>query len=185
MQAVVVASGNAVAGVPATFHALPLLAVGDATAVVARHAGFRTVHSAAADAAALAALASELCDPLGRALLLASGARQGIALASDLRRQGFRVLHRIVYRASPVTILPELALHAVRNGTVRAVLFFSAETALAFMRALPPDLHSAIAETEALAISQRVGHVLRPLPWRRVRVAVRPTQDDLLALLHE
>jgi uroporphyrinogen-III synthase len=182
---VVVASGNAVAGVPAAFHALPLLAVGDATAALARQAGFVCVHSAGADAAALAALAARHCDTKGAPLLLATGARQGTALAADLRQRGFRVLRRIVYMACPVTALPPAALQAVRDGTLHAALFFSAETAAAFVRAVPPDLLSAFADIEALAISQRVGHVLRPLPWRRVRVAVRPTQDDLLALLHE
>ncbi|MDA8251716.1 MAG: uroporphyrinogen-III synthase, partial [Rhodospirillales bacterium] len=79
-QAVLVTSGNAIAALPAALHALPLLAVGDATAARAAAAGFGDVHSAGRDATALAALAARLCRPQAGPLLLASGAGQGGAL---------------------------------------------------------------------------------------------------------
>src|SRR5436305_9304945 len=50
LQAVLVTSANALPGLPAAYHRLPLMAVGDATAARAREAGFAQVHSAAGDA---------------------------------------------------------------------------------------------------------------------------------------
>src|SRR5205807_2131790 len=58
LQAILVASGNAVPALPASHRHLPLLAVGEATASRAKAAGFARVASADGDARALAALAA-------------------------------------------------------------------------------------------------------------------------------
>ncbi len=182
--AVLVTSGNALAALPADLRETRLLAVGDATASRARAAGFRDVHSAGRDAAALAVLAAELCDPHGGPLLLACGAGQGQALAADLRARGFRVTRRVAYAARPVAILPRPARIALARGNLRAALFFSPLTARVFMKALQQDMPPiSVARVEALAISQATETVLRALPWRRIRVASSPTHDELLTLL--
>lgn len=183
VQAVLAASRNAVAGLPPAFCATMLLAVGDATASAARHAGFTCIESAAGDAAALAALAARCCNPGGLPLLLAAGAGQGGTLAADLRARGFRVLRRAVYEAAPATELPSPALDALAGGAICAALFLSGDTARAFAHVLPPGLRPALAGMEALAISPRAAAPLRALPWRHVRVALRPTQEEVLALL--
>ncbi len=182
VQGVLVTSGNALAGLPASLHATPLLAVGDHTAERARSAGFNTVHSAGGDAAALAALAPTLFDPAQGPLLLASGQGQGGGLATTLRQAGFRVHHHAVYAAVGVAAFPEPAAAALRSG-VRAVLFFSAETARVFTRLLPGALAATLTRTEALTIGADAAAALRGLPFRAVRVSVRPTSDGVLALL--
>lgn len=180
-QAVLVASLHAL-GLPASFHARPLLTVGDATAGRARAAGFREIRSAGRDAAALAALARATLDPAGPPLLLSAGRGQGAALADDLRAAGFRVIRRATYHAAPVSRLPDAATSAIAAG-LAAALFFSAETSRTFVRLLPASRHPALTGTEALAISAAAAAVLSPLPWRRIRVAVQPTQNHVLALL--
>jgi uroporphyrinogen-III synthase len=184
LQAIVTASGNAIPTFPPTYHRLPLLAVGQMTAARARAAGFSWVTSANGDARALAALAGQTCDIKGAPLLLATGRNQGEALAADLRARGFRVIRRAVYAAVPVPALPEVACEALAGGNVTAALFFSAETArhcvLLLQRA---RLQEAIRTVEALAIGQPAAVALKALPWRRIRVAARPTQDAMLALL--
>lgn len=183
-QAVLVTSGNALPALPAALHALPLLAVGDATAARARAAGFAAVHSAGRDATALAALARQLCRPQDGPLLLAAGAGQGQALAASLRGQGFRVVRRVAYAATPVDALPDEAAAALHRGQVRAALFFSAETARTFVTLLRRALPDAAARSvTALALSPAVGRALGPLPWRAIRVASHPSQDELLTLL--
>ena len=184
VQAVLVASANALPALPEALHARPLLAVGDATAARARAAGFAAVHSAGRDAVALAALATRLCVPAAGPLLLASGACQGMALARDLRARGFTVRRRVAYAPRPVRTLPDAAAAALRAGALRGVLFFSAEAARVFidrLRAALPD--ATVAGVEAPAISRTAGDALRPLPWRRIRVASHPTQDEVLKLL--
>ena len=181
LQAVVAASGNAVA-LPAAYHALPLLAVGDATASRARAAGFVTVHSANGDAADLVALAARLATPSGEPLLLATGRGQGVRLAAALRRAGFTVHRRAVYAAASVRRFPAPAEAAIAEG-LHAALFFSAATARAFARLLPPALRTRLSGADAVVIGADAAAALEHLPWRALRVALRPTQDGVLALL--
>jgi len=181
IQAVLAASGNAVAALPPL--PVKLLAVGDATAARARARGFTEVYSAGRDAEALAGLAAQLFDPAGPPLLLAAGRGQGGALAARLRDRGFRVIRRAVYAASPVPAFPPAASAALEAGTLRAALFLSAETARVFCRLLPAGLRPSLGSVEALAIGEPAALALKAVPWRHVRVAARPTLDEVLALL--
>ncbi|HEY7580772.1 MAG TPA: uroporphyrinogen-III synthase [Acetobacteraceae bacterium] len=184
VQAILVTSGNAIPSLPPSYRHLPLLAVGEATAARGRAAGFTQVNSADGDARALAALAVRSCDPQADPLLVVSGRGQGQGLAAALREGGFRVVRRTVYAAVPVGALPDEARHAVHTGSVEAVLLFSAETARQCVRLLrAARLRDAARSIEALAISQPTAMALRALPWRRIRVADRPNQDALLAML--
>ena len=184
LQAVLVASSNAVAGLPDSHRELPVLAVGEATAARARAAGFGRVLSADGDARALADLTARTCEARGLPLLLAVGRGQGDELAADLRGHGFHVVRRTVYAAVPVPALPEAARLALTAGTLRAALFFSAETARHCVRLLQrARLHEAVEGVDALAIGQPAAVALQALHWRRIRVAARPTQDAMLALL--
>jgi uroporphyrinogen-III synthase len=184
VRAVLVTSGNAIRALPASWHATKLLAVGDATARLAREAGFADVHSADGDAPTLADLAARRLPAPGPPLLLASGARQGAALMADLRRRGFEVIHREVYAATPAPALPAVIAEALRGEALRAVLFFSAETARAFVTLVgTAGLTLRVQDIEALAIGRPAGVALEALPWRAIRVAARPTQDEMLALL--
>lgn len=179
--AVLVTSGNALPSLPDTLHALPLLAVGDATAERARAAGFANVTSADGDARALSALARRRLPPCP--VLLATGRGQGETLAADLRKAGFVVHRRTVYAASPAGRLPAAAAAALRDGRLRAALFLSADTARAFARLVPPSLHPALQGLDALTIGQPTCDALMHLPWRRVRVSAKPTLERVLALL--
>jgi uroporphyrinogen-III synthase len=184
MQAVLVTSGNAVPALAALPRGLRLLAVGDATAARARAAGFSDVHSAGRDAAALAELAGRLCRPDAGELLLVSGEGRGRPLAEALRAAGFTVQHRVAYAAAPVAALPPAAVGALRSGAVRVALFFSPESARAWVWLLQRDeLTGMLEQVEALALSPATAQALAPLPWRHIRVASQPTQDDLLTLM--
>ena len=182
VQAVLVTSGNAFA-VLAGHAALPLLAVGDATAAKGRARGFTVVHSAGRDAEALAELATRVCDPGGLPLLLASQQGQGRPLVRALRAAGFSVVHRSAYAARPVAELAEPALAALRAGEVSAALFFSPATARAFVAAVGSLPAEVFARVDSLAISPAAAAALAPLPWRSIRVAAAPNQDELLGLL--
>ena len=196
LQAVLAGSGNAVDHLPATHRRLRLLAVGDATAARARHAGHAEVLSAAADAARLAALAGETLDPGGSPLLLAVGEGQGAGLEAALTARGFRVLRRAVYTTAAAATLPAVARAALvapagafarplsEGQTLRAGLFFSAETARVFRVLVEAEgLADRLGAIVALAISAAAAAELGPLPWRDVRVAAHPDQAALLALL--
>lgn len=184
LQAVVVTSANAVAALPSCYRSVPLLAVGEATAHRAREAEHNNVLSADGDAAALVALAARHCSPCGAPLLLAVGRRQGAALEASLKRCGFQVERREVYAAEPVPVLPAAARRALCDEELRAALFFSAETARTFVDLVCQDgLAGRLHDIEALALAREVADALAPLRWRGVRAALRPNQEELLALL--
>ena len=200
LQAVLVGSGNAVDHLPAAYRRLRLLAVGDATAARARRAGHAEVSSAAANAARLAVLAGETLDPAGKPLLLAVGEGQGTGLEAALIARGFHVLRRAVYTTAAAASLPAAARAALaapeepllrpisrplsEGQTLRAGLFFSAETARVFRTLVTAEgLADRLGAIVALAISAGTAAELRSLPWREVREASHPNQEALLALL--
>lgn len=184
IAAVLLTSGSAVAALPQDYRDIPLLTVGDATASRARAAGFRNVVSAAGDAADLAVLAKAQLPPNARPILIAVGRLQGDALAGDLRKAGFRVLRRVVYSVVPAQSLAAPALEALRAGQVRAALFFSAETARQFVLLVQrARADETLQSVEAISIGRPAAVALGRLNWRRIRVATRPNQDDMLALL--
>lgn len=182
LQAILVTSANALPALARLDRAIPLYAVGDATAARACADGFAAVHSAGRDAEALAALVAASLSPTAGRLLLASGAGQGMALASRLRGHGFIVLRRIAYAARPAETLPPAAASALATKHVGHALFFSAASARAFVACMT-DRPQEVAHVQALAISEPTARALAPLPWRRIRVASHPNQDELVALL--
>jgi uroporphyrinogen-III synthase len=183
LDAVLLTSRNGLLGLPSSLHATPLFAVGAATAAAARAHGFADVRSAEADAAALRVLVRGGVAGSRPSLLLPTARGQGRELAAGLRADGFAVHPRAVYEARPAASLPARARAALANGLL-AALFFSAETARAFVACVRrAGLVNTTRDVDACAIGGPAGVALEALPWRRVRVAARPTQDDLLALL--
>ena len=184
VQAVLVTSANAVPALDAALRGVRVFAVGDATAARVRAAGFATVESAAGDAVALAALVRARCVPGDGALLLPTARGEGLALAAGLRAAGFAVRRRAVYAAMPQKAFPEPARAALAAGTIGAALFFSAATARRFVHlAQAARVADRLKAVDALALSPAVAAPLASLPWRRLRVAVRPDQDSLMTLL--
>jgi uroporphyrinogen-III synthase len=182
--AVLITSGNAVDSLPAWARARPILAVGDATAMRVRAAGFPRVQSAGGNATDLAALVQRALPAQHGELLLLTGKGQGAELVGLLRAQQRDVMVREVYEAVAVPLLPAPAAAALRGGDLRAALFFSAETAREFVRLVTvAGLETSARNTDACAISRPTSVALDALRWRTIRIAARPTHDEMLALL--
>lgn len=179
-QACLITSANAIHCLPS---GIPIFAVGDATAARARAVTSFPVHSAAADATALAALVALTCTPAQGPLLLLSGHRQGLTLAAELRMHGFQVTRRTVYRAISPRIFPPNAAQAIRAHIVDRVLFFSPETARAFVRLAPVSLRPELSQIKALTLSPAISRAVADLPWRSITTAEHPTQEMLMRLL--
>lgn len=180
-QAVLLTSRNAVPALPGWARSRPVLTVGKATAAAARAAGCTEVVSADGNASDLARLV-ERTVPRDAPLLLLSGRGQGHELVAMLRE--WSVQRRTVYEAVPIESLPAPAALALHARSLKAVLFFSGQTSAWFGRLMTiAGLEAALRPIDACAISAPAAVPLRPLPWRRIRVAARPTQDALLQLL--
>ncbi len=174
--ALIITSAQAIPALPASLHQTPVFCVGDATAAKLRAAGFARVESAAGDAHDLRRLIT--ARRLAGTHLLATGQRHGLALTRHLRAAGIPVLRRKVYAAHQLRALPPAATAALAAGEIALALFYSAASARAFIKITPQGTQGTI----ALALSPAVATPLHGLPWREIRVAVHPSEADLMAL---
>ncbi len=175
--ALVVTSGQAVPALPARLHHVPAFCVGDATAAKMRAAGFTRVESAHGNAADLFRLIMARRVP--GLHVLAVGERQGLALEKRLREAGVAVLRRKLYRVTRPRALQADMAACLQAGGVDGALFYSAETARAFTALCPPGTQ----DMTAYALSDNVAAALESLPWGQIRVALAPTEADLMAVL--
>ena len=186
LHAIVVASQHAVPPLPHSHRCLPVFAVGQATAAIARQSGFVQVRSADGDAGALAVLVARSIAPGDRPLLLAAGLGQGHHLHRLLTERGFAVERREVYAAQPVDALPKAARAMICGCRRGRVLLFSRETALCLSRLIQEtELLAGLSTLDLAAISRPVAEAVGHLPWRSIRVAMKPTENAVLALLHD
>lgn len=187
-QAAVATSRNGADGLAAATgrRALPVFAVGDATAQRLRHHGFAPVTAAAGTGAALVGLIRQRFAPGGGALLWASGDEVRVDLAAELVNFGYAVERIVVYRSEPAAELPAAAARALADGGLDGVLFFSPRSTERFASLVTEaGLAPRTATMNAYCLSTAVADAARTLPWAAIRTAARPTRDDLLATLDE
>lgn len=148
-------------------HAMPVYAVGAATAREAERAGFREVVSADGDAAALAALIAR--QPRGPVLHLSGEAQRG-ELVGRLARAGIPAERRALYRMAEAAALPDEAADVA--------LIYSPRTAALFRRlADGTPWRAAACAVLSPAVAEALG------PWPAVRIARRSDEDAMLAAL--
>ena len=190
---IVVTSANAVRAVEpqlaiSPLRKLPLFAVGDRTAAVARAAGFAKVFSADGDAANLRDLVVESAKAKKlkkkSPLLYLAGEEISRDLAGDLREQGFEVVTHIAYRMVPARSLPGEVVDGIAAGRIEAVLHYSRRSARAFVEAA----RAGGVEISALAlpqccISAGVAEIVREAGATQVTVAARPDENALFEAL--
>jgi len=163
---------------------LPVFAVGDASAAVARIAGFRSVASAGGDVTDLARLVAARLAPQHGPLVHAAGS----AVAGDLAAllPGFSLRRATLYEAKTADTLAPETVAALQRGEVALALFFSPRTAATFVSlAAAQSLDDACRVVTAIGLSAAVAAPLGTLPWRALRIAAAPTQQNLLAALDD
>jgi uroporphyrinogen-III synthase len=185
-QAILVTSANAVRALAAHPHRprlarLPLLAVGDRTALEARRAGF-AARSAAGRAEDLVDLAIRLLAPENGPLLYAAGEAMAADIAAMLGARGFAVETAIVYRAAMRPRLAAVAAAALREGIVDGVLLYSARSAQAFAAAVRAEALAPLSPAVMLfCLSEACAAPVRPIAAGPVAVASAPDQIHLFA----
>jgi uroporphyrinogen-III synthase len=185
-QAILSTSANGVRALAAATHErdLPVYAVGRATATAARAAGFGTVRSADGDVAALAGLVRAHLDPAAGALVHVAGSDLAGDLSSLLSAAGFTVRRAVLYRARTARALDPAAIEALASGAIAGVIFFSPRTARTFVNlAGEADVAGHVRRIPAYCLSDAVANAASALEWSTVRVANKPDQESLLALL--
>jgi len=186
--AILFTSGNAVRAAAmwpeaAGWRALPVFAVGAATAERAAAAGFIDVRQGEADAAALAGtIAAALSPNDGLLLYPAAGDRTG-GLEQRLAALGFRVTVVEAYRAQPASALSGDVRSALARLAIDGVLLYSRRTAETFLRlAAEAQLADVIRRPEYFVLSEEIAAPLSSAGLS-VKVAERPDEASLLALI--
>jgi uroporphyrinogen-III synthase len=185
VQAILLTSANGARALAAASseRALPVFAVGDATARTARSLGFKAVESAGGDVADLARLVAARVDPEEGALLHAAGSAVAGDLAGRLGARGYEVRRAVLYQARAAEALTQGTVEALRNGAIEMALFFSPRTASTFVTlAAKAGVVEACRKVTAFCLSRAVAEAAGKLPWRETRCAARP---ELSALAHE
>lgn len=153
----------------ARYAALPVRAVGPATADAARAAGFTSI--AAGDGDGAAAIAQAAADGHRRLIHLAGREHK------PLVHPGLLVERRIVYAADPAAALPDTARRALADG---AIALLHSPRAAALFRTLAEAAGLAAADIAIAAISP-AALAAAGGGWRAAAAADRPDDAALLA----
>ncbi|MCA1906837.1 MAG: uroporphyrinogen-III synthase [Magnetospirillum sp.] len=186
VQGILATSANGVRSLAAVLsdRSLPVWAVGDASARVARQLGYGRVESAGGDVDDLVALVKSRCLPDQGAFLHAAGSVTAGDLSGQLAAAGFEVRRLVLYQAVTAEALSDTLVAALDRGAVDLALFFSPRTAATFARLVLADgKGEALSGITAYALSPAVQRELSVLSWAAIRVAETPTQAALLAAL--
>lgn len=186
VQGILATSANGVRSLAAAFadRSLPVWAVGDASARVARQLGYERVESAGGDVDDLVALVKARCTPEQGAFLHAAGSVTAGDLSGQLAAAGFQVRRLVLYQAVTAEALSPDLIAALDRGGIHLALFFSPRTAATFARlVLAAGKGETLSGLTAYALSPAVQRELSVLSWAAIRVAETPTQAALLAAL--
>lgn len=188
-QALLITSANGVRALSvradlAALRAIPVIAVGPASAEAARAAGFGVVHQAGGDVAALAAKVTELCTPENGPLVHVSGQAVAGDLQGALEACGFQVERAVLYDAAAAEkFAPEVVETMAARG-FDGVLFYSARTAAVFRTLAEGSGFDAVFDSAtAFCLSEPVAAALDGLGFADVCVAARPTDEAMIALV--
>lgn len=178
--AVAFTSRNGVAAFAALHpeRALPVFAVGDATAGAAREAGFRQVRSAAGDVTALAALIT--AEPADGTVLIAGAREPAGDLPGALKAAGVQTRAAVLYAA--VAAPGARGLAALRAGKLYGVLIHSPRAARR-LTDLTEGLIPATGAVPAFCISPAAAAPLSGSPAFAPVAADHPDEAALLSLL--
>jgi uroporphyrinogen-III synthase len=186
-QAVLVTSTNAVRALAEhperqLVKSIPLLAVGDQTAVAAKRAGFAEARSAGGAVADLADFARKVCNPESGPLLYAAGAVRTGDLEGRLRQTGFKVEVHVLYDMEPTSGLTEEAVQALSEHRLDGVLVYSRRAASALTLALRgAGLAPLSRDISCFCLSRAAAEPLDSVAAGPVVVAERPDQLNLMA----
>jgi uroporphyrinogen-III synthase len=163
---------------------LPCFCVGASTASAARAIGFINITQSTSDSAALAQMiVNALTDKTKPLLHIAGDVVDGKA-RSILEKNGFTLESWAVYRAVAMENLSPGLIAALQTHDVTVVPVFSPRSARVLVSLIEKNrLPGACAGLTAVGLSQAVADVLQILPWRALRIAKAPSEEEMLACL--
>lgn len=163
---------------------LPCFCIGASTAEAARLFGFANIRCGASDSAALAQLAAKTLTDKNHPLLHIAGDITDGKAADILAQNGFTLTAWTIYHARATEDFTPATRDAFRAGEIAALLVFSPRSARVLLSIIEKNgLARSCHGIAAIGLSQAVADVLKLLPWRRVRFAASPSEENVLASL--
>ncbi len=160
--------------------ALPLYAVGEQTASMARALGFQDVDQAGGTARDLAARLASL--PAGSVVYHPHGRDRREKLEELLASAPVRMQTQIVYEALAVETLADGVVEALQAGQVAGVLHYSLRSAELLLRlCAKAGCRDKVLALQQFCLSGVIAEALRNQAARHVFVAERPDENALLA----
>lgn len=188
-QAVIATSRNGLAGLEAQgahkiARALPLFAVGKATARTARDLGFELIVTGAGTVHDLVPQIVATCDPQAGFLVYLAGDVTSANLQAELEPHGFRIDAPVVYRMQAAESFTDDTFEQIATGEIDGVLLFSPRTADIYVRLVKKHRVTApAARMTHYCLSDAVARRLAPLGKIRIETASAPNLDAMLSLL--
>jgi uroporphyrinogen-III synthase len=180
VQALIFTSRNglkAVAPLSDAALALPLYAVGPATAAMARELGVKDVVEGPGTARELLEIIEGSADKDAGPLLHIAGETLACDLSAALATRGFTARTETVYRTEPVEALD-------RHGAFDGVVLMSPKTASVYAALVQhANLGPLALRMAHFCLSDAVAQKLEPLGAVRVAVACLPNSQEMLALI--
>jgi len=164
--------------------AIPLFAVGRATAEEARHLGFERIAVGPGSGTGFASAIAGTLDPADGLILHLAGDVLAGDLAGELQELGFRVLQPVVYRMKAAEALSEGTTEAIGEGAVDGVVLMSPRTARIYAGLIKRQgLADAAAEMVHVCLSDTVARGLAPLGNVPTEVAETPSLNAVLEVI--
>ena len=181
------ANGARAAAMRTAERAIPVLAVGPATAATARQLGFLNVSESTGEGVeGLAHHTRAMLTPTKGTLIHPVGTVTAGDLQASLQSAGFVVRKEVIYEARAAEALSGALIAELGAGSIAAAMFFSPRTAALFASLITTTgLTLACRGFVALALSEAVANALAPLVFQRLQVAAQPATDAMLDLLTE
>lgn len=184
-QAILITSKHAISALASLTieRTIPVVAVGKVTAAQAKQLGF-SAKNAGGTAQKLIAYVKKHYDPQKGCLLYARGADISTDIAAVLQEHHFLVESIIVYKATTAKTLSKALREALKLGRITSILFFSARSAATYTRLMMRyKLQNAHRAITSICLSKDIAEKLKPLPWKKIRVAARPDEKNALSVL--
>jgi len=186
-QAVVITSRNALRALEdhpqrEEVAALPLFAVGEATAWAGRQFGFSEVTIGPGTGAGLPPIIRREVHPEKGPLVHIGAEKVAFDLKGALEEDGFELRRFVLYRSHPVEALSDDVVSALMSGEITRVLLLSPRTARTFARLAQ---RYGVTDAKGLVcycLSKAIAEAVAPLGFE-VRVPQYPREEDLLALV--
>jgi len=164
--------------------AIPLFAVGQGTAEIARDLGFERIAIGPGSVSGFAAAIAGTLDPADGLIVHLAGDVLAGDLAGELQELGFRVLQPVVYRMKAAEALSEGTREAIGEGAIDGVVLMSPRTARIYAGLIKRHgLTDAAAEVVHVCLSDAIARSLAPLGEVPVEVSDGPSLNALLELI--